>query len=82
MFEALSVSDLTPQLPAYKTPTLILNGEHDAALPGGTRTAALVKHAEHRILPRTGHCCFMEDPESFEALVREFLDRNGLWPPA
>lgn len=82
VFEALSVSDLTPQLPAYKTPTLIVNGEHDAALPGGTRTAALIKHAEHRIMPRTGHCCFMEDPESFEALVRAFLDRNGLWPPA
>jgi pimeloyl-ACP methyl ester carboxylesterase len=80
VFDALTVSDLTPLLPTYKSPTLIVNGEHDTALPGGTRTAALLPHAEHRILPRTGHCCFLEDPESFEKLVREFLIRNDLWP--
>ena len=80
VFEALTVSDLTGQLPTYKTPTLIVNGEHDAALPGGTRTAGLLPHAEHRILPRTGHCCFLEDPGTFEVLVREFLQRNRLWP--
>jgi pimeloyl-ACP methyl ester carboxylesterase len=80
VFEALTVSDLTPQLPTYKTPTLIVNGEHDTALPGGTRTAGLLPHAEHQILPRTGHCCFLEDPGGFEVLVREFLERNDLWP--
>ena len=80
VFEALTVADLTPQLATYKSPTLIVNGEHDSALPGGTRTAALIPHAEHRILPRTGHCCFMEDPETFETFVREFLLRNDLWP--
>jgi 3-oxoadipate enol-lactonase len=81
VFQALTVSDLTPKLPGYKSPTLIVNGEHDNALPGGTRTAALIPHAEHRILPATGHCCFLEDPGGFETLVREFLLRNGLWPP-
>jgi 3-oxoadipate enol-lactonase len=80
VFEALTVSDLTPLLPAYRTPTLIVNGEHDNALPGGTRTAALIRHAEHRILPGTGHCCFLEDPERFETLVRAFLQRHELWP--
>jgi 3-oxoadipate enol-lactonase len=80
VFEALTVSDLTPKLPSYRTPTLIVNGEHDNALPGGTRTAGLIRHAEHRILPATGHCCFLEDPAGFEALVRDFLVRNGLWP--
>jgi pimeloyl-ACP methyl ester carboxylesterase len=81
VFEALTVSDVTPLLPDYKSPTLIVNGEHDNALPGGTRTAALIRHAEHRILPGTGHCCFLEDPGGFEKPVREFLLRNGLWPP-
>jgi 3-oxoadipate enol-lactonase len=80
VFQALTVSDLTPKLPAYRTPTLIVNGEHDSALAGGTRTAGLIPHAEHKILPGTGHCCFLEDPGSFNALVREFLLRNGLWP--
>src|SRR5215207_806204 len=35
VFQALTVSDLTPKLPVYRTPTLIVNGEHDSALPGG-----------------------------------------------
>jgi 3-oxoadipate enol-lactonase len=80
VFQALTISDLTPRLAAYKSPTLIVNGEHDAALPGGTRTAGLIAQAEHKILPNTGHCCFLEDPESFNALAQDFLMRNGLWP--
>lgn len=81
VFQALTVSDLTPRLPAYSTPTLIVNGEHDNALPGGTRTAGMIAQAEHRILPGTGHCCFLEDPGAFNALVEDFLSRNKLWPP-
>jgi pimeloyl-ACP methyl ester carboxylesterase len=80
VFAALTVSDLTPKLGGYKSPTLIVNGEHDSALPGGTRTASLISHAEHRILPATGHCCFLEDPAGFNALVQDFLARNKLWP--
>jgi pimeloyl-ACP methyl ester carboxylesterase len=80
VFGALTVSDLTPKLPHYRTPTLIVNGEHDNALSGGTRTAALIHHAEHKVLPGTGHCCFLEDPAGFNALVQDFLERNGLWP--
>jgi 3-oxoadipate enol-lactonase len=81
VFRALSVSDLTPRLPDYNSPTLIVNGEHDNARKAGTQTAALIAQAEHRILPGTGHCCFLEDPAGFETLVRAFLMRNELWPP-
>ncbi len=77
VFGALTVSDLTPKLASYKTPTLIVNGEHDSALPGGTRTAGLIAHAEHRILPGAGHCCFLEEPALFDGVVTEFLG-NGL----
>jgi pimeloyl-ACP methyl ester carboxylesterase len=80
VFQALTVSDLTPKLPAYRSPTLIVNGEHDSALQGGRRTATLIPHAEHRILAGTGHCCFLEDPEHFNMLVQDFLARNDLWP--
>jgi pimeloyl-ACP methyl ester carboxylesterase len=80
VFQALTVSDLTPKLSTYRTPTLIINGEHDSALPGGKRTASLIPQAEHRILAGTGHCCFLEDPGSFNALVQDFLTRNKLWP--
>ena len=80
VFEALTFSDLTEKLPAFRSPTLIVNGEHDSALPGGTRTASLIDQAEHSILPGAGHCCFIEDPGTFNARVAEFLDRNGFWP--
>jgi len=33
VFQALAVSDLTPKLPHYRSPTLIVNGEHDTHLP-------------------------------------------------
>jgi 3-oxoadipate enol-lactonase len=80
VFQALTVSDLTPKFAAYKSPTLIVNGEHDNGLPGGKRTAALIPQAEHHVLPGTGHCCFLEDPGAFETLVGDFLKRNKLWP--
>src|SRR4051812_2035951 len=51
VFGALTRSDLTAELAGFTTPILIVNGEHDSALGGGTRTAGLVRHAEHRILP-------------------------------
>ena len=80
VFEALTLSDITPKLPSFKTPTLIVNGEHDGALPGGTKTASLIAGCEHRILPGAGHCCFIEEPAAFDALAMDFLARNGLWP--
>ena len=80
VFGALTVSDLTPKLLYYKSPTLIVNGEHDNALGGGKRTAGLIRHAAHKVLPATGHCCFLEDPAGFNELVQDFLERNGLWP--
>ena len=80
VFGALTVSDLTPKLPAYRSPTLIVNGEHDSALKGGTRTAGLIAQAEHMILPGAGHCCFLEDPAAFDGHVGDFLTRHGLLP--
>lgn len=80
IFGALTVSDLTPKLPAYKTPTLIINGEHDSALAAGRLTASRITQAEQRVLPGTGHCCFLEDPAGFDALVLDFLARHGMWP--
>jgi 3-oxoadipate enol-lactonase len=80
VFQALTVSDLTPKLSSFRTPTLIVNGEHDNALPGGARTASLIAQAEHRILPGTGHCCFIEAPDRFDALTIDFLERAGMWP--
>ncbi len=80
VFQALTVSDLTAKLPAFRTPTLIVNGEHDNALPGGLKTASLIPHARHEILAGAGHCCFIEKPAAFDALVVDFLAANHLLP--
>jgi len=80
VFGALTHSDLTSHLAGFTTPILIVNGEHDSAREGGTRTASLIPGAEHRILPDTGHCCFLEDPVHFDALILDFFQRRGLMP--
>lgn len=80
VFEALTVSDLTPRLHSYRTPTLVVNGEHDNALSAGRKTASLIHDCEHFILPGTGHCCFIEAPETFDARVIAFLGNHGLMP--
>lgn len=80
VFRALTVSDFTPRLPAYETPTLIVNGEHDSAFEAGRRTAELLPHAIRRVLPGAGHCCFIEQPAVFDGYVTDFLRSNRLWP--
>jgi pimeloyl-ACP methyl ester carboxylesterase len=80
VFQALTFSDVTPKLPAYRTPTLVVNGEHDNALPAGTKTASLIHDCEHVIMQGAGHCCFIEDPESFDSHVIAFLSKHGLMP--
>ena len=80
VFNTMVTSDLTSRLPGYKTPTLIVNGEFDSALKGGTLTASLIEQSEHKIISGAGHCCFLEDPATFATLVEEFLTRNQLWP--
>ena len=80
VFQALTVSDVTPKLPAYRTPTLVVNGEHDNALAAGTKTASQIHDCEHFILQGAGHCCFIEEPDIFDARVIAFLRKHGLMP--
>lgn len=70
--------DLRPRLPGLKPPLLVLNGEFDNSLSGGTETASLVPGARHRILKGCGHACCLEDPETFDAHVLAFLRDEGL----
>ena len=80
IFRARAGTDMTPRLGTLKVPTLVINGEFDNSLAGGKKTAALIPGAVHRILPRTGHACNIEDPAGFDAFVIEFLAYHGLMP--
>ena len=82
VFEATMHSDLTHRLASLRVPILIVNGEHDSAFAGGARTAGLIAGAERRIIPDAGHCCFLEEPDRFDAVVQEFLTSKQCWPAA
>ncbi len=81
VFRALSAADVRDRLGAFRTPTLIINGEFDSARPGGTLTQGLIDGAVQKILPAMGHACNLEDPAGFDQVVIDFLTENGLLPP-
>lgn len=80
VFNALAQHDLTSKLYNYNTPTLIVNGQFDSALEGGRRTAQLIHNSHHEIIPKTGHCCFVEQPKTFNMIVSAFLARHNFLP--
>jgi len=80
IFRARAGTDVTPRLGSMKVPTLVINGEYDNSLKAGQRTASLIPGAMHRILPKTGHACCIEDPAGFDEFVIEFLRANRLLP--
>jgi 3-oxoadipate enol-lactonase len=80
IFRARAGTDMTARLGSIQAPTLVINGEHDNSLTAGRRTASLIPGAAHRILPKTGHACNIEDPDGFDGLVIDFLRARGLMP--
>jgi pimeloyl-ACP methyl ester carboxylesterase len=80
VFEAMGVADVQPKLPTFRTPSLVINGEFDGALPRGTETAKMIPDARHVILKNAGHACNLEDPEAFDAAVIAFLRDHRLMP--
>jgi len=80
IFRARGGTDMTSRLGSMKVPTLVINGEYDNSLAAGQKTASLVPGAVHKVLPKTGHACCIEDPAGFDSLVIEFLSAHGLMP--
>ena len=80
IFRARGGTDMAPRLGTMKVPTLVINGEYDNSLKAGQRTASLIPGAVHKVLPRTGHACNIEDPATFDGLVVQFLTSHGLMP--
>lgn len=80
VFRARGNADLRPRLPSLRMPVLVVNGEHDMSLNPGIETASLIPGAEQVTLPGAGHCCNMEDPAAFDAVMIAFLRKHRLWP--
>ena len=80
IFRARGGTDMTSRLGSMKVPTFVINGEYDSSLAAGKKTASLIPGAVHKILPKTGHACCIEDPAGFDEFVIEFLKSKGLMP--
>ncbi len=78
LFRSFDGVDLANRVGAIKVPVLIVNGAHDNSLEGGRRTASLIAGARHVVIQNAGHLCILEDPETFDGVVVDFLRENGL----
>ena len=60
-------------------PTLVLNGgdEPKSMLPHTQELLRRIPHAEARIIPAAHHASNMDNPQTFNSLVEEFLRRAG-----
>jgi pimeloyl-ACP methyl ester carboxylesterase len=65
---------LTPELGRIACPTLIVVGEKDFVGVGGSVTMSRrIQDSRLEIVPDRGHSIFLENPEGFSQLVREFV---------
>ena len=66
--------DLKPYLPSIKSPTLIIWGEKDAVTPlsEGKLIAETIPDAKLVVVKNAGHFLFLEKPDEFIKLIKEF----------
>ncbi|MDP6121666.1 MAG: alpha/beta hydrolase [Rhodospirillales bacterium] len=79
-----SLYDLEADLSRMAVPTLIINGdEDDHCLQPGLFLKRVIPACGLLVLPKTGHTCNLEDPDTFNRAVTEFhgLVEAGRWGP-
>ncbi|MFS8159000.1 MAG: alpha/beta fold hydrolase [Candidatus Roizmanbacteria bacterium] len=76
--EYLIAQDLSPLLPAIKTPTLIIWGEKDTSTPlsDGVKMNSLIKKSQIFSLPLAGHSPQFTHPEIVADKVLEFISKS------
>ena len=70
--------DSTDLLGQIRVPTLVVGGEEDAISPPEylAQMASQISSARHETIRGAGHLSNLEAPESFNAVLREWLDTN------
>lgn len=69
-------SDSTPLLPTITVPMLVVFGDQDVitpAEPEGHSLAEAIPNAKLVVIPNAGHLSNLEQPDAFNAAMREFL---------
>lgn len=63
-------------LPMIEAPTLVLAGSRDRIIPpnNALQLSAMIRRADHRILPDAGHLFPFTDPERTASHIKRFLD--------
>lgn len=74
--------DLVPRLGEITVPTLVTVGRHDWRTPvqASQVIADGIPNAEMVVFEHSGHSPQLEEPELFQATVRDFLRRAGVGP--
>jgi len=72
--------DLTGRLGEIACPTLVVVGRHDWRTPvqASQTIADGIPGAELVVFEESGHSPQLEEPEKFQSVVRDFLDRSGV----
>lgn len=65
--------DRTGALPKFTVPTLVIASAFSQELDGQRAMAAKLPHARFEVVAGAGHAVFIDQPERFDALVRDFL---------
>lgn len=76
---AMTTYDFRDRLPEIGCPTLIVWGREDLLVPVGDaeRFRRLIPDARKVVFDDTGHCPMLERPETFNALLADFLVERG-----
>ncbi len=74
--------DLVPRLPEITVPTLVTVGRHDWRTPVAASQVIAdgIPGAELVVFEHSGHSPQLEEPELFQATIRDFLRRAGVGP--
>lgn len=76
---AIAEADLSPSTRTLRLPVLAIAGELDGASPPDLvrGTADMIADSQFHIIPATGHLPCVEDPETYSALLADFLKETA-----
>ncbi len=76
-YGALTESDIFPSLADIDVPALVIAGADDRIVPAGdcARVALALPHAQYHCIANSGHYVNLEQAETFNRMVGEFLAR-------
>lgn len=76
-YGALTESDIFPLLDAIRIPALVISGANDPIAPAGDceRVAKALANSEYHCIPNSGHYVNLEQTDTFNRLLSEFITR-------